>query len=80
MDTSVVAQASYAVIQHGFILSDGWTTRASAVRVLQSQERYCRAIGQSAEGLRVIQGGYDNDSGDKMVRGVYPKRTPWRLV
>lgn len=75
-----IAKPSFAVTHKGFIMSDGWTTRASAVRVLQSQERYSRAIGQSTEGLAVIQGGYDSDSGDQLVRHVYPKRTAWRLV
>jgi hypothetical protein len=79
-NTSVVAKPAFGIFQHGEFISGDWTTRAAAVRVLESQRRYALAIGQSAEGLVVIQGGYDGDSGDKMMRVVYPKRTAWRLV
>jgi hypothetical protein len=78
--TSVVAKASFGVFQHGAFISGDWTTRAAAVRVLESQRRYAIAVGQSADGLVVIQGGYDGDSGDKLMRVVYPKRSAWRLV
>jgi hypothetical protein len=77
---AVVAKDAFAVIRFGIVVSDGWTKRAQAVRILASQERYCRAVHQSTDGFAVIQGGYDSDSGDKLMRTVYPTRTPWRLV
>jgi len=79
MDTSIVAQ-TFAVLQSDQVISDGWTSRAAALRILASQARYAMAIGQSAEGLRIVQGGYDADSGDRLVRNVYPKRSAWRLL
>ncbi len=78
--TSVVAKPAYGVFQNGELVSGEWSTRAAAVRMCESQRRYSIAIGQSADGLVVIQGGYDNDSGDKLMRVVYPKRTNWKLV
>jgi hypothetical protein len=79
MDYSIVKQ-TFAVLQQDQIISDGWTSRAAALRILESQARYARAIGQSAEGLRIVQGGYDADSGERLIRGVYPKRSAWRLL
>jgi hypothetical protein len=76
----IIAKAAYAVFQHGSVIGDNWPTRASAVRICESQSRYARAIGQSADGLCVIQGGYDDETGDKVMRYVYPKRSAWRLV
>lgn len=75
-----VVPTTFAVCQHGSVVSGDWTTRASAIRILESQARYAKAIGQSADGLTVIQGGYDGDTGDKLVRNVYPKRSAWRLL
>lgn len=79
-NTSVVAKSSFAVVIGHRVISDGWHTRKAAVNIYHSQQRYAAAIGQSAEGMEVIQGGYDADSGDKMLRVVYPKRSAWRLV
>mgnify|MGYP001586067379 CR=1 FL=1 len=79
MDYSIVKQ-TFAVMQSDQILSAGWTSRAAALRILESQSRYARAIGQSADGLRIVQGGYDADTGDRVVRNVYPKRSGWRLL
>ncbi len=79
VQSSVVKQ-TFAVLQHDQVLSSGWTNRAAALRILESQARYAKAIGQSAEGLRIVQGGYDADSGDRVIRNVYPKRSQWRLL
>jgi len=79
MDYSIVKQ-TFAVLQQDQIVSDGWHSRAAALRILESQARYAKAIGQSAEGLRIVQGGYDADSGDRLIRNVYPKRSQWRLL
>ncbi len=79
MDYSIVKRG-FAVLQADQVLSEGWTSRASALRVIESQARYATAIGQSAEGLRIVQGGYDADSGDRLIRNVYPKRSGWRLL
>lgn len=79
MDYSIVKQL-FAVLQQDQVLSDGWTSRSAALRILESQLRYAKAIGQSAEGLCIVQGGYDADSGERLVRNVYPKRSAWRLL
>jgi len=76
----IIVKRSFGVLQHDQMLSEGWTSRASALRILESQARYAKAIGKSADGLRIIQGGYDADSGDRLIRNVYPKRSQWRLL
>lgn len=79
MDYSIVKQ-TFAVLQADQVISDGWTSRAAALRILESQARYAKAIGQSADGLRIVQGGYDADRGERLIRQVYPKRSGWRLL
>ena len=74
-----IVKQLFSVIDNGQVCSDGWTTRAAAVRMCESQHRYSRAIGQACN-AKVYQGGYDSDDGERMVRNVYPKRSAWRLV
>ncbi len=76
---SSIVPTTFGVFDGAQSLWPEWHTSKAAVIACELAARYAHSQGRAGD-FTVLQGGYDADSGDKVVRRVYPTRTPWRLV